>query len=393
MGTTSTLPADLAELGPHGLAQAITDRSERADALIKMKDTDLSASVVGEMKALNDDLVRLREFESRVQPHPGHGVTPGGSRRSGKAGDFGRVEGLGAAFLKELGGRGDAMKALDATSGGASLPASFFDSRLRDLPQRQLFLRSLIPSTTVTSDKVNYIRQTVFTNNAAAVAAGALKPTSVITAERVEAPVRVIAHLSEALDRSMLTDYDQLTGFIDDQLRLGVLLEEEDQILNGSGAAPNLTGILNTAGIQTQAKGADPTPDAVYKAITKIRVVFGEPDAVVFHPNDWQDVALLRNADGVYLWGSPANEAAPRIWNKQVIVSPVMAEGTALVGSFGTAAEVFERETVRISFAETGLGDVAGQELFSRNQIRVRAESRIGLAVIRPSFFCTVTGV
>jgi len=134
MGTTSTLPADLAELGPHGLAQAITDRIKRADTLIGMKDADLSPGVGAEMKALNDDLVRLREFESRVQPHPGHGVTPGGSRRSGKAGDFGRVDGLGAAFLKELGGRGDAMKALDATSGGASMPGSFFDSRLRACP-------------------------------------------------------------------------------------------------------------------------------------------------------------------------------------------------------------------------------------------------------------------
>jgi HK97 family phage major capsid protein len=183
---------------------------------------------------------------------------------------FGRVDGLGSEFVKQMG-----EKALDGTTGGATMPGSFFDPRLRELPHRKLFVRSLIPTTRVNSDKVAYIRQTVLTNNAAAVAAGALKPTSVITAAREEAPIRVIAHISEALDRSMLSDYDQLIRFIDDQLRLGVLLEEERQILLGSGVAPNLTGILTTVGIQTQAKGADPVPDAVHKAITKVRNVFG----------------------------------------------------------------------------------------------------------------------
>ncbi len=121
--------------------------------------------------------------------------------------------------------------------------------------------------------------------------------------------IQVVAHVSEALDRSLLTDYDQLVSFIDNQLRLGVLLEEERHILLGSGTAPNLRGILNTVGIQTQAKGADPTPDAIHKAVTKIRVVFGEPDAIVIHPNDWEEIALLRTADGIYIWGSPADEA------------------------------------------------------------------------------------
>jgi HK97 family phage major capsid protein len=121
--------------------------------------------------------------------------------------------------------------------------------------------------------------------------------------------------------------------------------------------------------------------------------VFAEPDGVVLHPNDWQQIALLTNADGVYLFGSPANEAEPRIWGKRVIVSPVIAEGTALVGAFGTAAQVYEREGARVTFAETGLADSAGTELFLQNQIRFRGESRLGLAVFRGDAFCSVTGI
>jgi HK97 family phage major capsid protein len=112
------------------------------------------------------------------------------------------------------------------------------------------------------------------------------------------------------------------------------------------------------------------------------------------HPNDFQDgVALIRTADGIYIWGSPADETEASIWGLRIIVTPVMTEGTALVGAFGTAAEVYEREGARVTFTESGLGDSAGQELFSRNQLRFRGESRLGLAVIRPDHFCTVTGV
>lgn len=164
------------------------------------------------------------------------------------------------------------------------------------------------------TDKVAYVRQTVFTNNAAAVAAGALKPTLVVTAAREEAPIRTIAHLSEALDRAMLSDLDSLTKFIDEQLRLGVLLEEEDQIINGDGTAPNISGFLDQTGLETQAKGADPTPDAIHKAITKIRVVFGEPDGVVIHPNDWEQIARCCERPTVSTSGrNPPTRAAPHL--------------------------------------------------------------------------------
>lgn len=358
-----------------------------------------SAAKVAAIGALNDEVDelagqiktlevgnRLGAFDQIDRPpiHP----TIGGAQRSRDLIRFGRVDGIGASFMQQM------RAGLDGTSGGATMPASFFDPRLRDLPQRSLFVRSLIPTTLVQgSDKVDYVRQTVFTNNAAAVAANAEKPKSVITAERISTPIRVIAHVSEAMDRSLLSDYDILASFIDDQLRLGVLLAEETQILSGTGVAPQLTGILSTAGIQTQAKGADPTPDAIQKAMTKVRAQFAQPDAVVMHPNDWQDIVMLRTADGQYIWGHPADDSPPRIWGVPVVTSPVMTEGTTLVGAFGTGAEVYEREGARVSFSEMGLGDSAGQEMFTRNQVRFRGESRIGLAVIRPGNFCTVTGV
>jgi HK97 family phage major capsid protein len=306
------LARDPSQLHPLEAKRAIEERRERASELLKHDDDELSAADVDELKQLNDEIQAL-EYHSAPDPnrrHPGH---QGAGRRRETTGN-----GLGRTFLDELARQNDGKlrAALDGTSGGSAVP-TFFDPALYDLPQRALFVRSLIPAGPAAGDTVSFLQQTVATNNAAAVARGAIKPTSVYTVARQETPVQTIAHVSEALDRLLLSDYDQLTTFIEQQLRLGVLLATDNELINGSGTSPHLAGILNTSGIQTQAKGADPVPDAIQKAMTKIRLnAFSEPDAVVMHPNDWQDVSLLRTADGLYIWGAPVDEAQPQIWGK-----------------------------------------------------------------------------
>jgi HK97 family phage major capsid protein len=299
------------------------------------------------------------------------------------------IPGLGEAFVARV------AKALDGTSGGTMVPA-FFDPRIRDLPQRQLFVRSVIPVRQADGDKVHYIRQTVTTHNAAPVAAGAVKPTSVYTLERVEETVRTIAHVTEALDRALLSDFDELIAFLNNQLRLGVLLSEENQILNGNGTAPNLRGILNTVGIGSQARGADDNATAIFKAINLVRANFFEPDAIVLHPNNWATIRTARDANGNYLTGDITDadqDGRDTLWGKPVITSPVIAANTGLVGAFAVGATVWDREEARITFTEAGLGDGAGTELFVRNQVRFRGEERIAFGVERPAAFSAVTGL
>jgi HK97 family phage major capsid protein len=112
---------------------------------------------------------------------------------------FGRVPGIADAFVKNLGGPSgiDGIKAL--VSGASPVPP-FFDERLRQLPQRSRFVRSLIPVVPADGDTVSYVRQSVRTIAAAPVATGAVKPTSTITIERVDATVTTIAHLSEPIE-------------------------------------------------------------------------------------------------------------------------------------------------------------------------------------------------
>lgn len=312
---------------------------------------------------------------------PGFGFDP-----TGPGGDSDTVAGMkewGKGVVAKLAER----KALDGTSGGTLVPP-FFDNVLRRLPARQLFVRSIIPVRPASGDKIWYLRQTVRTNNAAPVAAGGTKPTSTFTVERIEATFRTIAHVTEALDRALLADHEALGDFLSSELRLGVLLAEEDQILNGNGTAPNLRGILNVSGILTQALGSDSRSDAIMKAITAVRVSGTlEPDAIVMHPSDYQDVALEKTADGEYVHGKPTDAEPGRIWGKPVITSTAIASGTALVGAFADASAIYLREDARVDFTDSH------DDEFIKNQVRFRGEERLQVAVFRPAGFCTVTGI
>jgi HK97 family phage major capsid protein len=240
------------------------------------------------------------------------------------------------------------------------------------------------------SNQVEYYEETAVSNNAATVAEGIAKAESALGWTLRNEPIRKIATWIPATDE-VLSDVPFMESQIRGRLSYMVQRVEERQLLNGNGVAPNILGILQRPGIQTQAKGADPTPDAIYKAMQKIRGAagagFAEPTDVVLHPNDWTDIRLLRTADGIYIWGNPSDPGPERIWGKSVRQTTEITEGTGLVGAFRPFSEVLRRAGIAVTMS------TEHASYFIENKVAILAEERLGLAVYRPSAFCTVTGV
>lgn len=251
----------------------------------------------------------------------------------------------------------------------------------------RLTVADLLASGQTNANTIRYMQEDTYTNAATAVSEEGQKPEATFDTSEVDAPVRKIAVIARVTDE-MFADFPAIRDYINGRLVFMVQEREEALLLNGNGTPPNIRGILQTSGIQTQAKGADPVPDAVYKAMTKVRFTgFFEPDGAVFHPNDWQDVRLLRTVDGIYIWGSPAEAGPERIWGLNVVVTTAMTENTALVGAFRLGAQVFRREGIRVETTNSDASD------FVYNRIAIRVEERLALAVWRPKAFCTVTGI
>lgn len=264
-------------------------------------------------------------------------------------------------------------------------------------PMRTRRVRDLFPVRTTTAAVVEYFQMTGFTNNASTVAertgsAFGLKPQSSFAFVGQQAPVRTLAHW-EAAHRNVLADEPQLRSIIDNELLYGLRLQEDAQILNGDGLGENLTGILNTTGIQNYSWSdgattpvADTKADAIRRAATLAFLAYYEPTGVVVHPNDWEDIELTKNEQGTYLMAvSMQMGSEARIWRMPIVDTPAIDQGTALVGAFGTGAQIYDREQASIRISEQHA------DFFVRNAIVILAEQRLALAVKRPESFVNVT--
>ena len=265
------------------------------------------------------------------------------------------------------------------------------------IAQRRSRVRDLFPARSTNAAVIEYFRQTGFTNAADTVAERSgsnfgAKPESSMTFVGEQAPVRTIAHW-EAAHRNVLADEPQLRSIIDNELLYGLRLTEDTQILSGSGTGEDLAGILNNSSVQTYSWSsgattpvADTKADAVRRAATLAYLAYYEPTGIIVNPNDWEDIELTKNSQGTYLLAiSVAGGAESRIWRIPVIDTPAIASGTALIGAFGTGAQLYDREAASIRISEQH------SDFFVRNAVVVLAEERLALAVKRPESFVKVT--
>lgn len=263
---------------------------------------------------------------------------------------------------------------------------------LGNVRRQRLFIRDLISVVGTSLNSVPYIRELNPLANgagAATVAEGAAKPEVSMQFQEYDATIRKIAAWIP-MTTEILADATTLRGYVDGRLAYMLALAEEKQVLTGNGTAPNLAGILNTAGLQvlpsTDGAAADKAV-ALGKAIGLIEAVDGAADGIAMNPADYWAMVTSRHAqflDAGLGSGAPFGSPAQAVWGVPVVRTPSLAVGKSVVGSWQLGATLLDREQTTIKVGDQHL------DYFTNNKVVVLAEERVGLAVHRPDFFVEV---
>lgn len=275
----------------------------------------------------------------------------------------------------------------DGAAGGLFVPRG--SPFLANVRRQRLFVRDLIPATPTNLNSVPYIRElspAVNEGGASAVSEGSAKPEVTMQFEEADAPVRKIAAWIPVTNE-VIDDAPTLRGYIDGRLLYMLALREEQQILAGTGTAPQLKGILDYTGgtlnIQTQAFSADAIT-TVGLAAGKIEVVDGYADGIAINPTDYWALITDRHSeqfDAGFSTGLPFGGPPTTLWGLPAVRTRAMTAGTAIVGAWALGAQIFDRLAATIKTTDSH------DDYFIYNKTVILAEERVAFAVHRPDFF------
>jgi HK97 family phage major capsid protein len=259
---------------------------------------------------------------------------------------------------------------------------------IRTPGEERLTIEALLGSGTTDTNTIKYLEEIVTDNAAAAVAEGGEKPASYLEFGPVDEPVRKVATFLPVSDE-LLEDESGLRSYLNARLSLFVQREVEDQLLNGNGTPPNLSGLLDrTIGAAAAGDiGGTNRFDAIMAGITDVRVNgFLEPDAMVIHPIDAAQMAIERaDGGGNYFSGGPYVAPAQNPWGLRAVITSAIAQGSVLIGAFREGAQVFRRGGLVVEASNSHA------DWFRKDLTAIRAEQRLALAVYRPGAFTVVT--
>lgn len=262
-----------------------------------------------------------------------------------------------------------------------------------ELPLQRPTVADLFSQGTLAGTSFQYYQQAAVTGDFGWVAENTEKPGMVFGGSTVSEVLAKIAGIVKITDETA-EDVPALISIINSQLRLRLALAEEQGLLNGTGVAPQIKGLLTRA-VQTEAAAtAADNAEAIFRASTKVQTAtYLNADALVINPLDYQNIRLNKDGNGQYFAGGPFTgqygvggvPQQPPIWGLPTVVTTAVPKGTAVVGAFKAGGQVFRKGGVRVESTNSDQDD------FRFNRIALRAEERLLLAVYLPLAFVKVT--
>ena len=253
-------------------------------------------------------------------------------------------------------------------------------------PQR-LYIRDLLPQARASSNLIQFASEATFTNSARS--QGDASPgniegesfaESAMTFTLANAALVTIGHWIPA-SRQVLSDAAMLQGHISGRLLYGLKLQEETQMLKGTGAAGTINGLNNQAAAFSGGNTNATILDTLLRALLQVSLSNYEASGIVLHPNDWYGAMLLKDTEGRYIFSDPQSMVQPRLWAKPVVPSQTQTAGKFLAGAFDLGAQIWDLEDASVRISENV------NDHFIKNLVAILAEERTTLTVYRTSAF------
>lgn len=253
---------------------------------------------------------------------------------------------------------------------------------------RVFTLEELLVKIPTSSNAIDWVRENVFTNNAAEVAEGGQLAQSSITFTNETMPVQNVGHFVK-ISRQLAQDNAAMGAYVNRRMVYGVNLRVEYQIMGGNGTNPNLSGLTKVGNFTPHGYTANsltalqlsPTNrfDLIGKMIGDCAAADYPADVIVLNTLDWWTMRLTKDANGRYILGDPGSAAPPVLFGLPVVASNAIGVDTVWVGSLQQAATLHDRETLTVELSDSD------ENNFQLGLVSVRAMRRLALTVEKPA--------
>jgi len=239
------------------------------------------------------------------------------------------------------------------------------------IPRHRFAVRELIPEYPVSAGHVGFYTLTP-EGAAGVVAEDGAKPQLSAEATLTTLPLVTVAGLFKAADE-ILDDYARLTAAIQQEGRDQKDLVVEDQLVNGTGASGQMTGLLTSiSSTITSGALAD-----ILAGLTDLEATGYQPDGIVMAPSTFRGLITPTASDAIsYLTNI---DARPTMFGVPVVLTTAIAAGSVILGDFRRGARLYTRGT------RADIGYDADD--FSHDRVTIRVAERLALAVKEPAAF------
>lgn len=278
----------------------------------------------------------------------------------------------------------DAQKATvtPSTATTDTVPPQYVPTGIIYDPDRDMFIRNLLPAGTTTSNVVNVPVELTITDGTTATAEGVQKGVSQFTLDNKAFPVMKIAAVLK-ISEEMLDDVPGLVTYIVNRWGAKLKVKEDYYLLYSVSSSTAFDGLTVAAQAYDDALADSAVNkwDVLMNAATQLRADEYRATAILMHPTDVLTLKTEKGSDYHYIGRAPWTNMPMMCDGVPIIETTAIGAGEFLVGDFSRGAQVFDKKTASINFYDQD------EDNAQKNLITVVIEERLALAVYRPNAF------